>query len=451
MAGVGLCHAQSFSALLELARSSEPTYLGVKTNVQAAHARTVQAIGAMLPQVTATASTHSNMRDYETRGTTFSAERDRFNSNSAQINLTQPILRYANIVAWQQAEAVAAQAQHQLAGAEFDLVGKLATAWLDVLAARDGVLFADRQAAAVRRQWEVIRRGVELGANSPPQLEEAKTKYDQAMADAVAAQTEAQLKQAALEQLVGPLRQSASPVMRENAILADLNKEKLETWLAAAEADNPSILGALKAYEAADAEMRKQFAGHQPTLDLVLSHNRNRQAVGGFPGQAGYDTRQNSAGLQLTIPILSSGTQSAKVDEAAAQKEKARLEIEAARRAVALAVKQAWFGWQTAYARARAGEQTMNSARVAVESARRGSDNGLKTELDILQAELQGYAAQRDFRKGRYDQVAAYVKLKAAAATLSPGDVEALNSLFIAAPENIGSMAHRAISIESVQ
>lgn len=440
VAGLGVCHAQSLASLLELARNSEPTYLSAKTSVQAANARTDQMIGAMLPQVTASANTNTNIRDYETLGAASAVERDRYNSNSAQVNFTQPIWRYANVAGWQQAQAVADQVQHQLIGAGLELVNRLVTAWLEVLAARDGVLFTGQQATAAQRQWEIVRRGAELGAYSQPQVEEARAKHEQALSDAVTARTDGEIKQAALEQLVGPLSQLSPPFMRERAVLADVSTEKMETWLSAAETGNPSILAATKAYEAAEAEVRKQLAGHQPTLDLVLSHNRNRQAVGGFPGQAGYDTRQNAIGLQLNVPIFSGGTQSAKVDEAVAQKEKARLDIEAARRAAVFGIKQAWFGWLGAHARARAGAHAVQAAHAALAVARGGLANGLKTELDVLQAEQQLRAAQRDFRKGRYDQVTAHVKLKAIAGALSTEDVALLDLLFTNALEEAESM-----------
>ena len=70
--------------------------------------------------------------------------------------------------------------------------------------------------------------------------------------------------------------------------------------------------------------------------------------------------------------------------------------------------------------------------RLAV--ARMGTENGLKTELDLLQAEQQWRAGQRDFRKGRYDQVVAYVKPGAAAGMLTAGDVVALDALFVRVP-----------------
>jgi len=434
MAVQGVCQAQTFAPLLELARSNEPAYLGVKTNLEAAKARTGQAIGALLPQVSITASTNANHREYHTRDSPILPAEDRYNSHSAQVSVTQPLWRYASIAGWQQAAAVEAQVTHQMAAADQELVVRLATAWLDLLAARDQVLFASRQVAAAERQWEVAYRGSDMGMTSAPQAAEARARFDQARSDALAADTDAQLKRAALEQMVGPLREMSPPFLRDDVELADPGGMALERWLAAVDTGNGNIRAALEAYEAAGAEVRKQQAGHQPTLDLVGSYGKNSQAVGGFPGQSGYDIKLGNIGLQLNVPIFSGGAQSAKVDEALAQKEKARLDIETARRAAVLAAKQAWFGWQAGAARAVAGQQALRAAQAALQVARMGAERGLKTDLDVLQADQQWHGAQRDWRKGRYEQLAANLKLKAAAGVLAAEDVTALDALFVPSP-----------------
>ena len=428
---VPLCHAQSFSKLLDQALSSDPTYMGARTGMDVADARKRQAFGALLPQVSATANTTGNDRKYHSRTDTGTTERDTYNSNATQLTLTQPLWRYANIVGWQQAETITAQAGHQFAGAEQDLFMRLGAAWFDVLAARDNVFFTGQQVEAAQRVWETVKRGEELGTHGQPQVEEARMKMDQAIADALTAETESQLKRAALEQIVGQLNGFTLPFMRDYAELANLGPEKLEVWLARVEEQNPNVLAATKAYEAASDEVRKQSAGHHPTLDVVVNYGKNSQQVGGFPGQAGYDIRQGSVGLQLNVPIFSGGMQSAKTDEALAQKEKARFDLEAARRNAILAAKQAWFNWHSAKAREQAGAQAIRSAKAAIQVARVGMQKGVKTELDLFQAEQQWRAAIRDFRKGRYDQAVAHVKLKAACGVLTTGDLEALDILFV--------------------
>lgn len=425
--------AQTLSALFDQARSGEPIYLAATSARDAAQARAGQAFGAMLPQVSLSANTNINDREYGTRSANTPAMQDRYNSNSAQLNVTQPIWRYANVAGLRQAEAAVQQAHHQLVGAEQELLAKLASAWFDVLSARDAVLFTAQQVVATRRQWETAQRGVELGAASVPQAEEAKAKFDQALAESVAAETDNRIKKAALEQLVGPLEELVLPQLRDDAPVTSLGVDSLDKWLNALETGNPALLAAQQAFEAASHEVSKQRAGHQPTLDLVANVNKNSQAVGGFPGQAGYDIKTNSIGFQVNLPIFSGGTQSAKVDEAAATREKARQELEGTRRAAQFAAKQAWFSWQAAAARAEAGMQGVRAGLSVLQAARRGLEAGLKPELDVFQAEQQLAAARRDLRKARYDQIASHLKLKAAAGLVGAEDVAAIDRLFAAA------------------
>ena len=429
--------AETFAMLLQNARSNEPTYLGAKAALQAAEARSDQAFGTMLPQISVNASTTYNGREYQTRTAGTQAAQDHYNSHSQQLSLTQPIWRYANFISLQQANNVTHQAEQQLANTEQELVTKIVSAWFDMMAARDTELFAMQQVAVTQNQQQIAKRGVALGAISQPELDNAMAKFSQATTDAVSAEIDVNLKQAALEQIVGNLQQPKIAFIKENVDLANLSNETLENLLVTLEASNPNILAATQAYKAAKDEVNKQRAGHQPTLDLVASYGKNSQAVGGFPGQAGYDIKQSAIGLQLNIPVYSGGAQSAKVAEAVANSEKARLDIEVAKRAAVFAIKQAWYGWHAAFDRAQSGEQSIKAAQSAVAFASLAGKNGLKAELELLQAQQQLSAAQRDFRKGRYDQIVNYVKLKSLTMSLTADDISALDALFADTPDDI--------------
>lgn len=422
--------AQTLTDMLNLARNSEPTYLSSKTNVQASQARASQALGALLPQVSAGINTNINHRIYETRNNTVPVQDDQFNSHANQLSLTQPLWRYASVVGYMQAESSTQQAEYLLEGAEQDLLAKLVDAWFDIMLARDEVVFAARQVAAMHKQWEIAKRGAELGYSEMPEVDEALAKYEEARANKVAAEIDSQLKLAALEQLVGPLENFAPPFIQAERVFADENMDTLDAWLLALESESPSILAARQAFDAAEAEVTKQNAGHQPTLDLVASYNINSQTAGGFPGQDGYQTDQWALGVQLNVPLYSGGTQSAKVREAVALLEKATLDIEAARRAGKLAAKQAWFTWQAASAKTRAAKQAIKAADSALRVAKVGTVTGLKTELDILQAQQQHEAGQRDFNRARYSQISSLVKLKTLVGQATPGDVMSLDRMF---------------------
>ena len=425
-AGAG---AQTFGDAVKLARTTEPNYLAARATASGAHQRRNIALGGLLPQLSATASANANNREYETRGQPPPAT-DNYYSNNAQLSFTQPLYRPANLIAFRQALTAASQSDFQVAAAEQELLARLTGAWFDVMAARDAMLYATRQVAATRQQAEILRRGVDIGIASAPALEEALAKHEQALADRVAAEMEFHVKSAGLEQVIGPLSGFAPPFFSHRARFELPAGSSLEQWLEWSAA-GPQIRAAMRALDAAEDEVRKQRAGHKPTLDLVSTYGNNVQQVGNFPGQAGYDIRQAVIGLQLNVPLFAGFSQMARVDEAIAARDKARQDLVSTQRATVLATKQAWFAYQASQTRRTAALQAAKAALSALRSATVGIETGVRTEADRLQAQQQVESTRRDFNKARYDITLYLVRLQAIAGRLDDRDVALLDSLFL--------------------
>lgn len=423
-------HALSLTDAFDRASNSEPGYLGAKADFQGAQAREEQTFGALLPQISATFSTSMNHRLYDTLDSIIPDQRDKYNAHANQISLTQPLWRYVNLTSHQQADRAMAQAQFRMIGAEQELFSKVVSAWFEMLMARDEALFAARQTEAARKQWEVMQRGEQLGSHGRPQVDDALAKYQQAQADEFSAETESQLKLATLEQMTGPLNEFSFPFLRQESTGMDLDIEPQETWVRALEDQSPAILSAQKALEAAEKEISKQRAGHHPTIDFVASYGLNDQQVGGFPGQKGYEIWLRSVALQVNLPIFSGGTQSAKVKEAIAAYDKARADLEGARRAAVLGVRQAWLGWRSAFARSQAARMACQAANSALQLAERGVVHGVKSDLDVLQARQQFESAQRDLNKARYMQISSFMRLKSLLGQATPSDTMSIDALF---------------------
>ncbi len=77
--------------------------------------------------------------------------------------------------------------------------------------------------------------------------------------------------------------------------------------------------------------------------------------------------------------------------------------------------------------RTQARQQAILSNRSALEATRTGYEVGTRNIVDVLRAEQNLFAAQRDFDNARYDYVLNVLRLKRAAGTLQTADLERLN------------------------
>ncbi len=416
---------------MERALQNDPVYLGAQANLGVSQARSSQAFSALMPQLTASANTSFNRRDYSQQtlsGKPFDVQ-DAYNSNSTQLNLTQPIWRQNSYIALRQANMAVEQADQQLLASGQDLLVRLSQAWFDIMRARDTVSLAKSQLQLAQHQSEQAVRARDKGVMSVAEAELANGKYELAAAEISSAEAEQSIKLSALEQIIGAVEMSP-PELSEEAAMPDWHDGSLDQWVKAAEERNPTILAAKHALDAANEEVRKQFAGHGPTLDMVASYGKSAQGAGLSGGQTGFATKTSSVGLQFNLPLFAGGGQSAKVREASALKEKAAQDQELAIRNVRSTVKQAWFTWLSSDARRLAARQNAKSTAFALKGTQQERLRGTKAELDVLQAKSQYDSAMRDCHKAQYDLLISYFKLLAATGQLTGDELLRLDRLF---------------------
>lgn len=435
--------AMSFTEALELARKNDPTFLSAQASYQASQERSNIAFSALLPQLNFSGNAALNDRTYVTKGIFGYTDTQQFNSDSAQVNLTQALWRHAERIASTQADLAVHQAVFQIIASEHDLFVRFSQAWFEVMSARDNIQFTTRQSATALKFRDQTSAAVDNELASRPELEDALARYEKAIAEQAAAEADQEIKISSLEQIIGSVEIFTPPSLSEGQSVDNFPDKPLNHWLELAEKSNPAIIAATYGVQAASEEIRKQRAGHEPTLDITGSYGRTSQGVGTTPAQQAYTNTQGTIGLQLNIPIFSGGGQSAKVREAAALQGKATQDLENARRGVRSACKQAWFGIQSGIARHKAALQAVKSAKANLREATSGMERELKTEFDVLQATQLLYGALRDLENARYEIMLNKIKLKAAAGQLTADDLIGLNAAFVLSARGLDSPAGR--------
>jgi outer membrane protein len=235
-----------------------------------------------------------------------------------------------------------AQAEAQFVAARQDLIVRVAQAYFDVLLAQDVLATAKAQKVAIAEQLESAKRNFEVGTATITDTHEAQARFDLTSAQEIAAENDLAVKRQALRSVIGKepegLRNLRNGVQLAGPQPADINK-----WVELAEAGSASVQIYQALSEIAQREVEKQRAGHYPTLDLVATHGKSGSGFSSTTG-SGTDSKSNTIGVQLSIPLFAGGATVSRDREAVALKEKAAADLDNARRTAALNARQAYLG-----------------------------------------------------------------------------------------------------------
>ncbi|MFN6961093.1 MAG: TolC family outer membrane protein [Rhodocyclaceae bacterium] len=385
-----------------------------------------QGRAGLLPIINLSASTTWNESDTTLRATGSTVSRN-YNSNGWNVSLTQPLFRWQNWVGYQQAELAAALAEVQYVQASQDLILRVAQAYFDVLLAQETLATAQAQKTAIAEQLEAARKSFEVGTATITDTHEAQARYDLALAAEIAAENDLAVKRQALRTLTGK-EFDALKGLRQGVRIEPPQPADPGQWATSAESGNLGVQLAQTSYEIARRETEKQRAGHYPMLDLVATHGRSGSGFSSTTG-GGVDVKSSTIGLQFVLPLYAGGAVSSKEREAAALLEKARADLDQARRLAALAARQAYLGVSSGLAQIKALEAGVASSQLALESNKLGYEVGVRINIDVLNAQSQLYDTKQKLAKARFDTLIAQLKLKAAAGTLSEDDLAAINAL----------------------
>jgi outer membrane protein len=211
-------------------------------------------------------------------------------------------------------------------------------------------------------------------------------------------------------------------------VLAPPSPADIERWTEQARQNGLAVRVQQAAAELAAREIERQRAGHLPTLDAVGSAGTNR-AGGSATSPIGTDITQLVIGLQLNVPLYLGGAVDSRVREAVANRERALEEVENARRSAVLSARQAFLGVTSGISQVDALRAAMDSARISLDSTLLGLKVGVRTQVDVLNAQQAFFNARRDLVLARYATLLSGLRLQAAVGDLQDDDLRPIDAL----------------------
>jgi outer membrane protein len=417
--------AEDLVQIYRAAQQNDPTIAAARSQWQATQERIPQARSTLLPNVSATAALNGNYFDESIHSDPSVNLSRSFVFGSLTISAAQPLYRYGNQVAYEQAKQQVEQADYSLASVRQDLILRVAQAYFDVLLAQFNIELADSQKAAVSEQLAQAKRNFEVGVATIVDTTEAQAKYDQIVAQEILSANDLDNKRSALRAIIGRAPGDLKRLGRGFDPVPP-SPNALDPWIDRALAENFAVRIAQYNYDIAALEVERQRSGHLPTLDLVASLNAQGSNASVNVGVAS-DLRQAQIGLALTVPIYQGGFVNSKVREAIALQDNARQNLEVTRRNALFLAQTGFAGVTSAAASVKAFEQALVSAQTAYESNKTGLEVGVRTTLDVLTTQQNLFQTRRDLAQAYFNYLIGVLRLKSAVGTLSDEDVEEVN------------------------
>lgn len=215
-------------------------------------------------------------------------------------------------------------------------------------------------------------------------------------------------------------------ILQPQTPLPRLTPGDLQSWIKTALDRQPALAAARTGVQAARVGVELSKSKRLPKVDIVGSHAWF-DSDGGISG-ARRDLDQR-IGVEVTVPLFTSGAISADIDRAGAQLAQSEAKLSSAELQVKTAVQKAWMSATSAYRQIGARRRAVEAATDSEASTRGGLEVGTETTADWLAAVRRRYEAERDYARERLAYLGALIELKAAAGVLNREDMARIELL----------------------
>jgi outer membrane protein len=417
--------AETLPQALAQAYAGNPTLAAARAQQAATDENFAQARAGFLPQLGAT-GTLSTQR-VETENTNLPptsplrSTTSELDPQTYGLRATQSI--YAGGANWarlKQADAVIAAGQEGLRATEQQVLLQAIAAYVDVIRDDEQVRIRRSNVEVLKRQLQAANDRFKVGEITRTDVAQAQARLAGAEANLASGLAVLESSRAQYARIIG-----APPVGLEAPPQPPAIPATVDAAIDAAVAANPELQRLRKSEEIARRQVAIEAAGLKPDLSIVGQLGRTIDGAG-----RGIESDSTSASAQLTIPLFEGGLARSRTRQAKINLTRARIQSEEARRAVVSNVTASWNDLNAARRVIDASREQERAAKLALDGAEQELQVGLRTTLDVLNAQQELFDAQLNVARAERDAYVAHHRLLQSIGALTPQSVGVNESLY---------------------
>jgi outer membrane protein len=411
-------HAETLGDAIALAYETNPTLQAARAQQRATDEEYVQAESGLRPSISGAASYSYYSEATNQFGLAFTGVAG--STASGNVTATQPLFtggRVAGKIDAAKADILAGR--ENLRRTEINVLQSVIDAYLDVRRNQAQLALAQDNVKVLTRQLDETKARFDVGQLTRTDVAQSEARL--ALARSQLSGDQATLAEAAVA-YAAVVGQNPGELAPEPPI-GQLLPASLDAALSAAEQASPQIRQAEFTERGSAARLATAKAQFRPSVSVTGTYGYQSgvdtlQAITGQGFTSTFAGAQAQVAANLNVPLFSGGLNLSVVRQAAEQNNVDRVNIETARRQVLQAVAQAWNQLVGARASLAADEQQVSADTVALEGVRDEQSVGLRTIIEVLNAQQELEQSQLTLVGARHDEYAAAAAVLAAMGAL---------------------------------
>ncbi|MBL4596826.1 MAG: TolC family outer membrane protein [Robiginitomaculum sp.] len=403
---------ETLEEALAMAYTSNPQLQAGRAELRASFEQLTQAKAARLPGVQVDASAGANIL---TQSSPFFSSSETFYPNSIGISGNQILYNGGNIRGNIDIAAVNVQiSRNNLRNLEQQVLQDTSRAYVDVQQNTEIVRIRTNNVEVLLQQLSAAGDRFTVGEITRTGVSQAKARAAGARSQLAVAKSNLAIARAAYERNVG----QAPGSLYEVSLPKNL-PDGLVTAITWAQSHAPALQNARLAELSAVHGIRVAKSGLRPRLSLGAQARTANNS-----GFSGAESDSVSTALNFSMPLFTGGLNQSRVREAKQQASRARINVLQVTRVTNEQVSNAWHGLAAAQSVIRASEEQVAANQLAFEGVVQEAEVGLRTTLDVLDAEQELLDARLTLVSAERDALVAAYSLLAAVGRLNIVDLE---------------------------
>ncbi len=420
-------YAEDLLAVYQQALEADPETHAAALKVQIGAAQKGQALGELLPQVSANANWSANNQRAPACAnascTLTAPNTNNYHGTRYSLSVNQSIIDFAKFWNWRRALEVENQYTAENIEAQHALMFNVVDKYFGVLEAEDQLKFYQAEKASIAQQMEQIKQLYEKQLVKITDLYEVEARLDQLVATEIEAETLFVTAKESLKALTNN-EPSALYSLREEIDYKPL-EGALEEWVAVAKSENPVLAAQVNAIAAASNDVAMQKSRFLPVVDLQFNYYDTNT---GYQSTRTADTEVQVAAINVNVPIFTGGITSHRMVEAKHKLALSNNENEAKVRALIKETSEAFLSTNASVRRIGASKKALESTVKSRQAMQTGFEYGVETMSDVLFAQQAEFKTKRELSQAKYSYIKNRIRFMRAIGMISEENLHEVNS-----------------------